>query len=444
MPKSALSGTRIRSLRTARRMAQADLARLAGVSPSYLNLIEHNRRRASAPVLEAIAQALQIPPETLDERAGDGDIEALRAAAARAHPGTEPETDRAEEFLGRFPGWAALVAQLAAGAEAQERVIERLSDRMAHDPNLSASLHEIVSAVTSVQSTAAILAESEDLDPEWRVRFHRNIHSDSVRLANAAEALVAFLDTSGEETGLAAPQEELESWLERHHFHIPETEQAELRDWPRHIAAAPELASAAARSLAADWLARTQQDARALPLSKLVPALSRMITSGAGFAPEVLARDFGVDLALLFRRLAVLPPDPALPHFGLVICDGSGTLTFRRPVEGFALPRFGGACPLWPLYEALLRPDRPVRALIEVAGRPPARFVAHATAGVRDPLRFDPPHVWEATMLLTPASAAQGRAGAEATESARPVGSNCRVCPRAACVARREPSIVAG
>ncbi|MCB1843770.1 MAG: hypothetical protein KDI09_12470, partial [Halioglobus sp.] len=30
--------------------------------------------------------------------------------------------------------------------------------------------------------------------------------------------------------------------------------------------------------------------------------------------------------------------------------DGSGTLTLRKPVAGFSLPRFGAACPLWPLY----------------------------------------------------------------------------------------------
>ena len=158
MPKSSLSGTRIRTLRTARRLGQADLARLAGVSPSYLNLIEHNRRRASPRVLDAIAAALQIPAEALDERAGSAQVEALRAAAVRAAPGTQPETDRAEEFVGRFPGWAALVTQLNASTEAQERIIGRLSDRMAHDPNLSAALHEIVSAVTAVQSPAAILA----------------------------------------------------------------------------------------------------------------------------------------------------------------------------------------------------------------------------------------------------------------------------------------------
>ncbi|MFN4099980.1 MAG: short-chain fatty acyl-CoA regulator family protein [Pararhodobacter sp.] len=441
MARSALSGTRIRTLRTARRMGQADLARAAGVSPSYLNLIEHNRRRASAHVLEAIAEALHIPAEALDEHAGDAQTEALRSAAARAQPaelaGEAPEVDRAEELLGRFPGWAGLVLQLHARAEAQERIIERLSDRMAHDPNLSAALHEIVSAVTSVQSTAAILAESEDLDPVWRVRFHHNIHGDSVRLANAAEALVAFLDTSGEETGLAAPQEELESWLERQGFHVAAVEDTGSGDWSPLIAGQTELASAAARSLAAGWLERARADALALPLDRLLPALARMFASGEDFAPDLLARHFGVGLAQLFRRLSTLPPQPGVPRFGLAVCDGSGTLTFRRPVEGFQLPRFGGACPLWPLYEALLQPDRPLRALVEFAGRPPARFLAHAVAGARDPLRFDPPLVWEASMLLTPTPALQGT-------DARPIGSSCRVCPRLTCPARREPSIVAG
>lgn len=442
MARSALSGTRIRTLRTARRLGQADLARMAGISPSYLNLIEHNRRRASPRLIEAIAGALQIPAEALDESAGDAQIEALRAAAARAAPGTEPETDRAEEFLGRFPGWAALLTQVHAQAEGQERTIERLSDRMAHDPNLSAALNEIVAAVTSVQSTAAILAESDDLDPVWRSRFHTNIHTDSVRLANAAEALVAFLDTSGEETGLAAPQEELESWLERQAYHVEAVERGEALDGALLTDGQAELASAPARKLAVAWLERAQSDARALPLDRLMPALVAMFARNHDFAPERLAQDFDVSLAQLFRRLAWLPPVQGVPRFGLAVCDGSGTLTLRRPVEGFALPRFGGACPLWPLYQALLQPDRPVRTLVEFAGRPPARFVAHAVAEARNALRFEPPYIWEASMLITPASAALSDPEGQGAPLA--VGSSCRICPRAGCAARREPSIVAG
>ncbi|MEZ8097508.1 MAG: helix-turn-helix transcriptional regulator, partial [Amylibacter sp.] len=41
----ALLGTRIRENRKALRLSQKDLAHAAGISASYLNLIEHNRRR---------------------------------------------------------------------------------------------------------------------------------------------------------------------------------------------------------------------------------------------------------------------------------------------------------------------------------------------------------------------------------------------------------------
>lgn len=440
MSKSTLNGTRIRALRLARGLTQAELARRAGVSPSYLNLIEHNRRRCAAPLLAALAGALDLAPEALTETAGGALLEALRGAAALTTTDPPAELDRAEELAGRFPGWAANLAALQARAEAQDRVIERLSDRMAHDPNLSEALHEIVSAVTAVQSTAAILAETDDLEAEWRDRFHQNIHADSVRLATAAEALVAYLDVASEETGLAAPQEELESWLARHGFHIAAIEEG--GELGQLTVDQPELATQAARKLAADWVARAAGDARALPLGTLAPALGAMFAEGAGFRPEVLARAFEVDLPRLFRRLASLPPMPGVPRFGLVVCDGSGTLTWRRPIEGFALPRFGGACPVWPLFQALMQPGRPIRAVLETASRPPHRFLAHAIAAPAGAARFDPPFAWEASMLLTPANPRTLGKAVPGAGAVLPVGSNCRICLRADCPARREPSII--
>lgn len=446
MPRSALSGTRIRTLRTARRLGQADLARLAGISASYLNLIEHNRRRAGPGLLAALAQALGVPASALAEGGGDSLLDGLRAAAARlaATPTTTgqpaPEADRAEEFAGRFPGWAALVARLDARLEAQERTIERLADRMAHDPNLSAALHEIVSAVTAVQSTAAILAESDDLSAEWRARFHGNIHRDSLRLADAAEALVAFLDASVEPSALASPAEELDGWLAGQGYHVVAVETAGSGDWQALIDSQPELASAGARALAAGWLAQARADAQALPLARLAPMLTAMFAPGGRFAPEDLARSFGTGLATVFRRLATLPALPGVPRFGLAVCDSAGALTFRRPIDGFSPPRSVAACPLWPLFQALRGSDPPLRQVLEFGARPPVRLLAHAVAGAPDPLRFDAGPLRQATMLLTPAAAA----GVGATEPALPVGSTCRICPRPACEARREPSIVAG
>ena len=94
-----------------------------------------------------------------------------------------------------------------------------------------------------MRSTAAILAETEDIEPEWRARFHANLHDDSERLAAGAEALVAYLDAlgRGRTQGVASPQEEVEAWLAGRGWHLAALEagarpgalDAEVARWPR-------------------------------------------------------------------------------------------------------------------------------------------------------------------------------------------------------------------
>ncbi len=72
MPMTALTGSRLRERRTALGLRQSDLAERAGISPSYLNLIEHNRRNVTprfwpgwprpwAPIRPALPKA-PMPP----------------------------------------------------------------------------------------------------------------------------------------------------------------------------------------------------------------------------------------------------------------------------------------------------------------------------------------------------------------------------------------------
>lgn len=423
MPLSALTGTRIREHRARSGLRQAELARAAGVSASYLNLIEHNRRRVAGDVLGRIAAALAVTPEALAglDEADTG--AALREAAALG--GGAAELDRAEEFAGRYPGWAALVATQNRRIRQLEQAVEALSDRMSQDPHLSAGLHELLSAATSVRSTAAILADTADIEPEWRARFERNLAEDTARLANGAEALVGYLDgVAAQETGIASPQEELESWLAAQGWHLPALEAGAN---PGALAdGIAELASRAARQMARDWLAAYACDAVALPLAPFLVALRR-----EGPDPGRLARHFGTDPAQVFRRLATLPPEAG--PIGLVVCDGSGTLVFRKPLAGFPLPRFGAACPLWPLYEALSRPGQPVQARVAMAGRLAGVFDSWAWGRIDHPQGFAGPGVLRAYMLLVPA---RGDG-----PPPRPIGTSCRICPQADCAARREPSI---
>jgi transcriptional regulator with XRE-family HTH domain len=433
MPVTALTGSRVREKRLALGLKQADLARAAGVSASYLNLIEHNRRKIGPEVLARLARALGIESGALAEGTGAALLHDLRAAAAGGG-GEAAELDRAEEFAGRYPGWAGLVAAQHDRLGRLERALAALNDRMTHDPHLGQALHEVLSAVSSIRSTAEILAETEDIAPDWRARFHRNLHADSERLALGSEALVAYLDVAdqAEEQGIAAPQEEIEAWLAARGWQLPELEGGgglegggpEGGGLAAVLAEAEDLASVAARRMARDWVARTAAEVARLPLRDFRQAW-------AAGDPLLLAGAFGVGVAAVLRRAALMPGSVA----GLVVCDASGTLLFRKPTEGFALPRFGSACPLWPLYVALARPMTPVQAVVEMAGQTPRRFRVRAYGELRFPQGFAGPEVREAAMLIEPlAGLPEG--------PVLPVGTSCRICPRAACAARREPSIL--
>ncbi|MEC7667989.1 MAG: helix-turn-helix domain-containing protein, partial [Pseudomonadota bacterium] len=178
MARDTLTGSRIRERRVMAGLKQAELASAAGISASYLNLIEHNRRGIGGKLLLDIAEVLGVEPALLSEGAEATLIAALREAAS--DPKAAPvEVDRVDEFAGRFPGWAGLLSDNRRRIASLERTVETLSDRLTHDPHLAASLHEMLSTVTSIRSTASILNDPADLSPEWSARFHRNVYEDA-------------------------------------------------------------------------------------------------------------------------------------------------------------------------------------------------------------------------------------------------------------------------
>ncbi|MDO5648067.1 helix-turn-helix transcriptional regulator [Paracoccus sp. (in: a-proteobacteria)] len=403
-----LTGTRIRERRMLLGRRQADVARDAGISPAYLNLIEHNRRAVGADLIDRLAQALDVPPDELAEGRAEARISALREAAATL-PHVAPELDQVAEFLARFPGWAELLIAGARRAGGLERQLVNLSDRMTQDPHLLATLHEVLSAVTAIRSTAAILHQEPDVPADWRARFHENLHQDSGRLTTTAQALVAYLEGFETDTTISTPQEEVEAWL---NAGSPPVEDA------------PDLVSDAGRALAADVAARMAADRDALPDAQLHDAAELG-------DPLRIAAAVGQPLDRVLRRLAVLRP-AGFDAAGLLVCDGSGALTLRLAAAGFALPRPGDGCALWPIYQALAQPHVAIsRDLVTPEGR---RFRSISLATRHQPLGLDGPVLTQAQMLLVPVPPGAG--------AATPIGPACRICPRGGCPARREPSIL--
>ncbi|PJE31373.1 hypothetical protein SAMN06297129_3512 [Pseudooceanicola antarcticus] len=434
---AVLTGTRIRERRMLLGLRQSELAKRAGISASYLNLIEHNRRRIGGKLLLSLAETLEVEPSALSEGAEAALLAQLRQAAAD-RPEAGADLERIEEFTGRFPGWAQLVAQQSRRLGTLERTVEALTDRLAHDPHLAASLHEVLSTVTAIHATSEILVGDEPIEPEWRARFHRNIHEDSARLAEGARRLVEDLGEEERAEEVTSPQEAVEGFLSANGFHFPALEggagPVAVEDLLE--AGRGQLSSRAARLIAGRVLERYAADAAALPVVRVAEALPE----GGALDPAALGARLGADPGRMMRRLATLPADllaaKGQAPLGLVACDASGTLTFRKPLDHFPLPRFGAACPLWPLFQALSRPMMPLSQVIRLAGRSEGVFLTHAIAQPAGPQVANRDPTFEAHMLIQPGPV-------EANDDLPRVGVTCRICPKADCRGRREPSIMA-
>jgi transcriptional regulator with XRE-family HTH domain len=428
------TGSRIRETRLLVGMKQAALAEAVGISASYLNLIEHNRRKIGGKLLVELARRLGVDPGFLAEGADATVRDTLQSAARSAGDAfaAAPETARIDDLAARFPGWTALIAAQQKRIAGLEAAVEGLRDRLGHDPVLAEAMHEVLSSVAAIRSTADILARERDLDPAWQGRFHRNLHEEAERLSARATAILGHFEApdAGGAALAASPTETVEAMFDAALHHFPEIEREGAAAIPVILARAPGMEDATTRALAARMLGRYAQDAARLPLSRFLPAARE-----AGFDPGALIgggafREGGAeDVALVLRRMAALPPEEEAPPFGLAICDAAGALLFRRRLASFSIPRFGPGCPLWPLYAALVRPGHPDRTEIEMPRG--TRFRAWAVAQAVAQTGFGHSPVVQSTMLVTPLG--------EAPFAAAPVlaGPGCALCPREACAARR-------
>lgn len=430
MSRDTITGSRIRERRVMQGVKQADLARSIGISASYLNLIEHNRRRIGGKLLLNIAAALEVEPQALTEGAEAALLGILTEAAVAAQLPPQ-DVEQAEAFAGRFPGWARALATSQRRISALERTVETLSDRMAHDPMLADSMHELLTTAAAVRSTAEILAGDDTLEREWQDRFHANLDADSSRLAHSAQALFGYLERAKDPKAAGkSPQEEVEAYLAQQEFHFPQFEdQGCTASVDALLAAYGGGLSDAARYILRGVLVQIRGDAAALPLADLEAAVD-----ADGLDPVALARRFGLAPALILRRLAGMPALGA----GLVVCDRSGTVIFRKSVDGFSVPRFDSCCPLWPLFGALGAAHSVLYERLGQLGCGHVQFDAYATTEASTAAGYNAPAPVRAVMLLVPAIVG------DTSMPLREVGVTCRICPNAACGARREPSVMVG
>lgn len=225
-------GIRIVNARKSLGLTQAGLARQVGISPSYLNLIERNKRDVGGALLRRIAGELRLEAEDLTGESEQRLIQVLEEALA----------DPVLESVALSPGTAqTLVAQSPEAARAITRLHRAYADalesadayanRLNSDPLLAEILHQILSQITAVRSSAEILEDVADLSEEERRRFLSAINRESRGLSDMAQTLIAQFDRASVAHRSLSPAREVDDLIiqEKNHFPRLETVAADLR-----------------------------------------------------------------------------------------------------------------------------------------------------------------------------------------------------------------------
>lgn len=227
MSTGTMMGSRLRKLRRDRDISQARLAERLGISASYLNLIEHNRRALTVPLLLRISQILNVDPQMFAPQQegvmASQVTEALRDPLFSAHAMSD---DDVRETVTQAPELAqALSTAYKAYLKAQDD-LQVLRERLAHDPDLSASGHRLRTVLTSLMSLTEILRDNTDLPQDKRQGFLDIIHADSSRLSDTVKEMMSAIqaDGLGGPADSIAPLEAVTDFVQAHNNHFPELE----------------------------------------------------------------------------------------------------------------------------------------------------------------------------------------------------------------------------
>ena len=226
------AGIRIRLERKARGLTQTELAKRAGISSSYLNLIESNKREIGSALLGKIAALLEVRPDSLTGRAERrmmADLREIGIEPLLQHINLSP--DEATDLVVRYPEWSRALLTVHRAWRDQAAISDALTDRLNQDPVLGEAIHKLLSHVTAIRSAAEILEETDDLNDAQRRRFQEIVSSESRDMSETARALAGLFDQTGRVYQAATPAEEVDDFIVQHNAWFPELERVgeELR-----------------------------------------------------------------------------------------------------------------------------------------------------------------------------------------------------------------------
>ncbi|MER5903855.1 short-chain fatty acyl-CoA regulator family protein [Streptomyces mirabilis] len=440
------AGARLRRLREERRMSQAELARVLGISPSYLNQMEHDSRPLTVPVLLKLTEAFGVDPGFFSERDTTRLVADLREALAGEITEDRVSASDLSDLASRMPAVATFLLDLGRRNQALTERLAGAADGRDSTQEAPRSPHEEIrdffyrrqNYLHDTDLAAERLAEDIGIRPGEVVRALTERLADGHGVRSAAESgdRLHHYDEASRTLHLSGRLRP----GQRAFRLATQLALLEYGDELDRQAAADFPAGSPSHALARIGIANYFAAALILPYRTFHAAAEEV-----RYDIERLTDRYGLGYETVCHRLSTLqrPRLRGVP-FSFVRVDRAGNLSKRQSATDFHFSRTGGTCPLWNVYEAFAAPGR---IHVQIAEMPDGqRYLWTARALTRHRGGWGEPgktyaiglgcEIRHAARLVYADGLDLGNAAA-----ATPIGMGCRSCERTDCPQRAAPPL---
>lgn len=424
------------------------MARILGISVSYLSQLENDDRPLTAKVKAALAEAFPTDWQAFDNREGEHLLGAfVQALSAPDVLGAMPEPERIEKLHLQYPEFAARYVDLhRAFRQSQER-LNMVEEAIANDAGEVSRMpweavrdwfHDAGNYIHEIDCLAedmrAGFGSQDRLHESELVDVLRRTQGTRVDIAEAGSSILRTYDPDDRRLFInAALPSESRQFLLAHHLMKVAADDVIAR-----IVAQAAIPAVGADRLLAVGLANYAAGALMMPYGRFRESARELRHD-----IDQLARRFGVSFEQACHRLSTLQR-PGLRGIPFFFCrmDMAGNITKRHSATRLQFARFGGACPLWVVHEAVAIPDRILTQLGETPDG--VRYVSMAKGLVKPSGSYARASRRYAVALGCEIEHAANFIYADGLQlhdeaAAAPIGVTCRLCPRPGCDQRAFP-----
>ena len=458
MADKLLLGAKIRSLRRREGWTQADLAARLEVSPSYLNLIEHNRRGVTAEILVKLARLFSWD---LKAFSGDDDArlsaELLEAFGDSLFEAQDLQAAEIRDLAQLSPAVGRSVLALYRAYRDMRESTESLAARMSEGQDGAAGIGLERSLLPSEEVTDFI---------QGRGNYFAALEDGAELLRNSGllagdlfEGMVRYLDDHFHVDVTVETVAAMHGAVRRYDprkrvLHLSESLRRGSRNFQvayqvglltqgeliEQLVRDPLLTGDESRSLARVALANYFAGALLMPYARFLEE-----AEAERYDIEVLGNRFRTSFEQVCHRLTTLhrPGAEGVP-FHLVRIDVAGNISKRFSASGLRFARFSGACPRWNVFASFVTPGMTRTQISQMPDGTTYFWMARALR--KGAFGHHAPHTMFAIALGCEIRHAHRLVYADGVnlasrEAVVPVGITCRICERHDCEQRAFPAI---